>query len=106
MVGVQRAKDTSNLLVASVQPSNAVKSRLDVIVFILAFKAVHRRFTCRWCPNLNLRQLSESESEANSTHAIPWFLCYFPQNKRKISDGSRAKTNELSEYPHLVFSVS
>ena len=43
-------------------------SRLSVIVFILVFKTGHRQFTCSRCPNLNLRQLSESESDDNSTH--------------------------------------
>ena len=60
--------DTGDLIIASVQPGNTVESGLDVIVFILVFNAGHRWFTCHRCPNLNLRQLSESESEANSTH--------------------------------------
>ena len=68
----QLAKDAGDLLVTGVRPSNAVESRLDIIVFILVFNAGHRQFTCHWCPNLNLRQLdlSESESEANSTHRL------------------------------------
>ena len=43
IAGVQRARDTSNLLVAGIQPGNAVKSRLDIIVFILVFNAGHRQ---------------------------------------------------------------
>ena len=31
----------------------------------------HRRFNYPQCPNLNLREISESESEANSTHSLP-----------------------------------
>ena len=50
------------------QPGNAVKSRLHVIVFILVIKTRHRWFTCCQCPNLNLRQLSESQSEALRIH--------------------------------------
>ena len=41
-------------------------SRLSVIVFILVFNAGHRQFTCCWCPNLNLREISESESESDA----------------------------------------
>ena len=28
----------------------------------------HQQFNYHWCPNLNLTEISESESEANSTH--------------------------------------
>ena len=64
-------KDTSDLLATGVQPGNEVKSRLDVIVFILVFnKTGHRQFTCCRCPDLNLGQLSESESEASSAHVL------------------------------------
>ena len=31
----------------------------------------HRQFNYRWYPNLNLREISESESEANNTHIFP-----------------------------------
>ena len=41
IASVQRVKDTGDLLVAGVQPGNAVKSRLDVIVFILVCNAGH-----------------------------------------------------------------
>ena len=74
--------DTGNLLVTGVQPSNAVKSRLHVIVFILVFKSGHRQFTCHRCPNLNLSELSESQSDAltgwphSSQDKIP---CVFPE---------------------------
>ena len=34
----------------------------------------------RWCPNLNLREISESESEPNSTHVKIVQLQYI-QNK-------------------------
>ena len=50
-------------------------ARLDVIVFILVFKAGHRQFTCRWCQNRNLSQLSESQSEALRIHS--WQSSYF-----------------------------
>ena len=39
---VHHSLDTGDLIIAGVQPSNAVESRLDVIVFILAFKAGDR----------------------------------------------------------------
>ena len=69
--------DTGNLIIAGVQPSNAVSnpvmqpiSRLSVIVFILVFNAGHRQFTCCRCPNLNLREISESESDALRIHVL------------------------------------
>ena len=43
-------------------------SRLSIIVFILVFNAGHRRFTCGWCQNLDLREISESESDALRIH--------------------------------------
>ena len=60
--------DTSDLTIAGVQPGNAVKSRLSVIVFILVFFGRHPRFNYRGCPDLNLRQISQSESDALVTH--------------------------------------
>ena len=44
------------------------RSRLSVIVFILVFYGGHLQFNYRQCPNLNLREISESESEALVTH--------------------------------------
>ena len=44
------------------------RSRLSVIVFILVLYGGHPRFNYRWCPNLNLREISESESEAQGIH--------------------------------------
>ena len=61
--------DTSNLIITGVQPGSAVKSRLHVIVFILVFKSGHRWFTCHQCPNLNLTQLSECQSDALKIHS-------------------------------------
>ena len=43
-------------------------SRLSVIIFILVFNTGHRWFTCYQCPNLNLRKISESESDAHRIH--------------------------------------
>ena len=68
IAGVHRSLDTGDLIITGVQPGNAVESRLDVTVFILVFKAAHRRFTCCQCPNLNLRKLSESQSDALRIH--------------------------------------
>ena len=69
--GVHRSLDTGNLVITGVQPDNAVEFRLDVIVFILVFKARHRRFTCCRCPNLNLRQLSEPE-DPQVKYSLNW----------------------------------
>ena len=44
------------------------RSRLSVIVFILVLFGGHPRFNYRGCPDLNLRQISQSESEALVTH--------------------------------------
>ena len=57
--------DTGTLIITSVQPGNAVNIH---IVFILVFNAGHRRFTCHQCLNLNLREISESESDALRIH--------------------------------------
>ena len=62
--------DTGNLIIAGVEPVMQSISRLSVIVFILVFNAGHRQFTCRRCPNLNLREISESESDALRIHLI------------------------------------
>ena len=48
--------------------SNLVMQSISVIVFILVFNAGHSRFTCHQCPNLNLREISESESDALRIH--------------------------------------
>ena len=39
-----------------------------IIKLPVSFSVGHWRFSYRQCPNLNLREISESESEANSTH--------------------------------------
>ena len=63
-------------------------SRLSVIVFILVFNVGHRwftsepvsinaghqRFNYRWCPNLNLSEISESESDALRIHLSGYAL--------------------------------
>ena len=54
--------DTSNLIITGIQPGNAGKSSQSVIVFILVFNAGYRRFICYQCPNLNMREISESET--------------------------------------------
>ena len=53
------------------------RSRLAVIVFILVFFGGHPRFNCHGCPDLNLRQISESESEALETHVHFMILAFF-----------------------------
>ena len=62
--------DTGDLIITSVQPSNAVNYRLHCIVFILVFKSGHRWFTCCQCPNLNLSQWSKSESDTLRIHGL------------------------------------
>ena len=39
-----------------------------IIKSLVSISIGHRLFNYRRCPNLNLREISESESEANSTH--------------------------------------
>ena len=46
------------------------RSTLSVIVFILVFFGGHPRFDYYGCPDLNLRQISQSQSEALVTHAL------------------------------------
>ena len=41
---------------------------LVIIKSLVSISVGHQRFNYHWCPNLNLREISESESEANSTH--------------------------------------
>ena len=56
------------------------RSRLSVIVFILAFFGGHPWFNYRGCPDLNLRQISQSESEAQGIH-----LCEKSSQSNKTS---------------------
>ena len=44
------------------------RSRLSVIVFILLFFGGHPQFNYHGCPDLNLRQISQSESEAQGIY--------------------------------------
>ena len=44
------------------------RQAVGILLECILVNAEHRRFTCRRCPNLNLRQFSESECDASSTH--------------------------------------
>ena len=77
--------ETSDLTIVGVQPVMQSRSRLSVIVFILVFYGGHPRFNYRQCPNLNLRQISESESEALVTHvfsSFDVFEIFFQKNEQ------------------------
>ena len=41
-----------------------------IIKSLVSISVGHQQFNYCLCPNLNLREISESESEANSTHDI------------------------------------
>ena len=73
--------DTSNLTIASVQPSNAVKIQKICFGFILVFNGGHLQFNYRRCPNLNLEAVntvclgfSDEFIEFSQSWFYRWFL--------------------------------
>ena len=39
-----------------------------IVKLLVSISVGHPRFNYRWCPDLNLRQISQSESEAQGIH--------------------------------------
>ena len=62
--------DTHDLTITGVQPSNAVKIQTTCYCFHPGIFWWNPRFNYRGCPDLNLRQISQSESEALVTHKV------------------------------------